>query len=239
MLEITHQKAQALLQAAADSSLSPADQSALDAHLLQCKACSDYAGQLASLEIGLRSVLHARWDQRRPNLNVLAIIHPAPAKLLWHNLLNQPNTMGRVSILAVLLLGYILVVTLVRNPIPISKHETPTILPIPNEPALVVSSPPTPSPATHLTSTGLLPQSCYIVPYTVQATDSLASIAMGHGSTKELIMEYNHLNTDTISPGMELLIPLCKSTPSHTARVPGNSLTITPVNGTFFPGQTE
>ena len=66
MSEITHQKAHALLQAAADGPLGVNEKSALDAHLTTCKECNDYARSLTTLEADLRKVFHAQWDRQRP-----------------------------------------------------------------------------------------------------------------------------------------------------------------------------
>ena len=239
MHEITHQKARALLQSAVDFALEPADKSALDAHLSECKECSDYASHMTSLESNLRRVMHANWDHQHPGLNIQAIIDPIPSKFVWNNFLNQAGILGKVAIMATLLLGYILVASLIGIQSPISNKETPTILPTPNGSALVFSNPPTPSGATQLTSTRLTTQTCDIFIYIVQATDSLSSIAVQHGISKELIIEYNNLGASEVSPGMKLAIPLCNNTPSRTASIPGNSLTITPINGTVLPSQTE
>jgi hypothetical protein len=232
MSEITHQKAQALLQAAADGSLGPDEKSALDTHLAGCEKCSAYARELADLEVNLRRVVHAYWNDQQPNLNLNAIINPPTTKLVWNNLLNHTHAMGKVTIMVTLLLGYFLIANLFGFQLSISNNETPTIAPTPNESLLFFTSSPTPS--AQLTLAGLTPRNCEAVTYVVQANDTLESIAVGHGTTKEAILEYNNLTSSTVFTGMELIIPSCKSTPSHTA-----TTTITPLNGTIFPVQPE
>ena len=236
MFEITHQKAHDLMQASADQPLGAEEKSALGAHLAKCKECSDYAKSLAGLESRLRKSLHAQWDDHLPDLNQQAIMRPPLAKLIWDSLFSQTNTMGKVTILAALLLGYFMIANLFGIQLPISGNETPTIVPIPNELALTLAISSTPS--AQFSLTGLSMQACETFIYNVQANDTLESIAMQHGTTKEAILEYNqkytNLATNTVYTGMDLIIPLCKSTPSRTA-----TTTITPLSGTIFPVQPE
>jgi LysM repeat protein len=232
MLEITHQKAHALLQVAADQSLGADEKSALDAHLAKCKECSAYARGLASMEVRLRRVLHAQWDMQRPNLDLQAITHPSQAKLIWNNLISQTHALGKVTIVAALVLGYVVIANLFGIRLPISTDETPTTVPTPSELSSALAIPPTPS--AQFTLTGLTTQACGTITYVVQQNDTLAYIALQHGTTEEAILEYNNLKSNMVFTGMELAIPLCESTPSQTA-----TTTITPLNGTIFPTQPE
>ena len=259
MPEITHQKAQALLQAAADGPLGPDEKSALDAHLAKCKVCRDYAASLTNLEASLRRVTHVQWDNQQPSLNLSAIIHPPLTKYLsensaqsqrprwrdaslsifrigskftWNNLLDHTHAMGKVTIVATLLLGYFLLANLFGFQLSASSRETPMMVPTPSDSSLFLASSPTPS--AQLTLAGSTPKNCEAIAYIVQADDTLERIAVKYGITKEGILEYNNLTSETLFAGVELIIPLCKSTPSHTA-----TTTITPLNGTIFPIQPE
>jgi LysM repeat protein len=241
MAEITHHKAQVFLQAAADRSLELADRSALDAHLQACKECRIYADRLEGLEASLRKAFHTRWDRYRPNLNLQAIKNPSPAKLIWNALFNQTQTLGKVSIMAALLVAYVVIVNIAGVRTPITDNETPTVLPTPN--GFISNSATSPTPQIPTSLTGVTVQACKTIFYVVQANDTLESIAIRHGVTKEAILEYNpgdnNLAANTLFTGMELVIPQCESTPSRTASVPGNTLTITPLNGTILPEQRE
>lgn len=236
MFEITHQQARLLLQAAADRPLGGEEKTALNAHIANCQACSQLAGSLASLENRLREAMRARWDMQRPGLDLGAILHPPAAKLAWGRFLGQGYALGKVAILAALFLGYILVASLFGLRSPLSGGGTPALAPTPNEPALAFAASPTP-PA-RLTSTGLSTQACETLVYIVQANDTLESIALGYGTTKEAILAYNveytQLASNTVFAGMQLVIPLCKGTPSQTA-----TTTITPILGTLLPVQPE
>ena len=231
MTEITHQKAHALLQAAADGPLEADEQSILDAHLANCRECSAYAKSLADLEAGLHRAFQAQWDSPRPHLNLQAITHPSPAKLVWNTFLRQTNTMGRVTIVAALVLGYIVIANLLGIKLPISSNETPTTVPTPSELSLALAISPTPS--MQFTLTGSATQVCETITYIVRQNDTLAYIALQHGTTEQALLEYNDLNSNTVFTGMELVIPQCNETPSQAAT------TITPLNGTIFPTKPE
>jgi len=61
-------------------------------------------------------------------------------------------------------------------------------------------------------------QACDKVPYTVQANDTLSSIAVNHNVPQDAIKFYNGLSTDSVFIGQPLLIPLCErfATPGPT-----------------------
>ena len=239
MFDITHRKAHMLLQAAADRRITPDETLALNTHLEKCKECRDYANGLTDLEAGLRKALHAQWDPQQPRLDPQAIIGPTPAKLIWLNALGLTQSMGKVTIAIVLLLGYIVLANHFGIQIHNLNNETPTNLPTPNEVVLSSNVSPTPSAPNQLAMTKLTMQDCDVITYIVQATDSLESIAIEHGTSKELIMEYNNLATDIVSTGMKLFIPMCGNTPSQTASLPGNLITNTPIKSTILPDNPE
>lgn len=239
MFDITHQKARLLLQFAADQMIEPDEKLALEAHLQKCKECRNYANSLTNLETGLHNTLHARWDDQQPKLDLQAITNPSPAKLIQINVSSLTQSMGKVTIVVALLLGYFMLANHFGIHIHSLNNEIPTNLPTPNESVLFFNTSPTPSAPTQLTMTKLTTQDCDVITYIVQATDSLESIATKYGTSKELIMEYNNLTTDFVSPNRGLFIPLCKSTPSHTASIPSNSITNTPIHGTILPDNHE
>jgi len=239
MFDITHQKARMLLQAAVDRRIAADETSALNAHLEKCKECRGYANGLTDLEAGLRNVLHDEWSDQQPKLDLQAIMNPTPAKLMWVNFPSLTQSIGKVTIVAVLLLGYVMIANHFGIQIHSLKDETPTNLPTPNELLLLSHTSPTPSAPTQLATTKLTMQDCDVITYIVQATDSLESIATKHGISKELIMEYNNLTSEVVPPDMELFIPLCRSTPSRTASLPGDLITNTPIKGTILPDNPE
>jgi len=237
MFEITHQEARALLHAATDQKIDPGDKTVLNSHLSGCRSCSDYANSLENLEVNLRKVMHAKWDVQKPNLNVRVVIHPNPARIFWNNFMGQTHAMEKLSIVVVLVLGYILIANIVGIQSPVTREETPTPLPTPNELPVFISNSPTPSAVIPLTET--VSENCETAIYVVLANDTLESIALRHGTTEETIQEINNLTSNTVYTGMELAIPVCNATPSHTATTTKNTLTITPLSGTLFPTQPE
>lgn len=238
MPEITHQEARVLLQAATDQVIASDENNALNAHLAQCKVCTDYAKNLVDLEANLRRTMHANWDNQQPNLDIQAILNPHPVKLLWNSFVSQTHTMEKVGVVIVLLLGYFFIVNLVGIQFPITKEKTPTPLPTPNGQPVVFSNSPTPSVNPSLTKV-VSPACETTIMYLVQEKDTLDSIAYRHGITKEVILAYNNLNSSTVFTGMELLIPLCDSTPAQIATIPKNTLSLTPLVGTILPTQPE
>jgi LysM repeat protein len=237
MPEITHQEARARLQRAADQLLDPVERSTLDAHLAECRACHDYARRLADLETGLRGVLHAQWDGQRPSFDSQTILQSSRAKPVWGRFPGLAQGMGKAALAAAFLLGFILVATLVGKRLPMAGQETPASLPTPN--AFTLTSAASPTPAIPLTLTEFSVQACAPVVYVVQATDTIESIANLHGIAPAAILEYNHLETVGIFPGLELLIPVCKPTPAFTAMAPNKTSTITPLGGTVISLQCD
>lgn len=238
MTEITHQKARSLLHRAADQMLSEEEKSTLDAHLANCQDCLDYASDLSALEVNLREAFHSSWDSRQgPRLDLLAILKPSPAKLLWNNIFGHANTIGKATIIALLVAGYFIIANLLGIPAPIASEKTATALPTPNEFAPVHAISPTPS--AKLSPASTISQTCETATYLVQENNTLASIALHYKVAPESILEYNHLTSETVVPGMKLLIPLCNNSPSETATLVGNSITITPVDGTLISTQPQ
>ena len=238
MPEITHQEARLLLQAATDQVIKPDEIIDLNSHLTQCRACIEYAKSLADLETNLRRIMHANWDSQQPKLEMQAILNPHPVKLLWNSFASQTHMMEKVGVVIVLLLGYVFIANLVGIQSPITKDKTPTPLPTPNGQPVVFFNSPTPSVNSSLTK--VVSPACDITTmYLVQENDTLDSIAFHHGITKEVILAYNDLNSSTVFTGMELIIPLCDSTPAHIATIPKNTLSLTPLGGTILPTQPE
>jgi LysM repeat protein len=87
---------------------------------------------------------------------------------------------------------------------------------------------PTPTPLPAATSTLVADQAtlqaCEKVIYTVQANDTLSSIANNYAVPQEAIKSYNGLAADTVFLGMNLIIPLCERTaplgPTSTPTIP-------------------
>jgi len=237
MADLSHQTARAYLQTAADDMLSANNQSLLDAHLKGCKECRAYSKSLKSLESRLQRVSHSHWDKYEPRLGLDAVTNPPTAKNVWNNLLGLTQGMGKVTIVAALVLGYFLIVNLGGGQTSSSGTEIPTILPTPND--FTAGADISPTPSAQLALTGLTTLPCNPIIHTVKTTDKLDSIATHYRISKETIMDFNNLTIDEVSPGTRLNIPICDSTPSHTASTPTDTVTVTPLGSLFFPTQPD
>jgi LysM repeat protein len=162
-------------------------------------------------------------------------------KLAWRNLFHPTHAFGKVTLIAALFVGYFVIVNLVGIRGLSSNNETATVLPTPN--GLVSNAATSPTPSMQTTLTDLALPACKTVYYVVEQNDTLESIALRHGVTKEEILAFNpydiNLTANTLFSGMSLRIPVCEGTPARTAKVSGNTLTITPIKGTSFPEQPE
>jgi len=237
MAKISHKKARGFLHAAADSILSADNQVLLDAHLAVCQECLEFANTLNNLESMLHRTSHERWDNQAPRLNMGAVTSPPWIKTMGNNFLGLTQDMGKFTIIFVLALGYFLIANLGNNQLPISGTKAPTTLPTPNE--LLFSAAPSPTPSSPPTLIGLTSQGCENIIYVIQVDDTLEGIALQFGISEEIIVEHNNLKREGLSPGMELLFPVCNQTPSRSPSTPSNTMTITPLIGTIFPTHRE
>lgn len=234
MFDLPHEHARTLIQSAADQMIDPESRTALDAHLAQCKECRAYARSLANLEASLRTTLHARWDRRRPTLNLYQILNPSPVKIIASSITNLSQSISKATVMVALFLGCVALASHFSFQIPNSHKNSPTTIPTPNEDAFFLLASPTPSAPIQKTQAGQSTQVCPDIVYYVHTTDTVENIAIIFGVSKELILEHNELITDIVSPGMKLHIPQCNNTPAYTASVPYNYFTITPGNVTLF-----
>ena len=82
--------------------------------------------------------------------------------------------------------------------------------------------------------------------YTVQANDTLSSIAANYNVTVETIKAYNNLTTDIVYEGMYIMIPLCERKPT-AGRTPTATLPppypspnlLLPADGSLFANATD
>lgn len=226
MSEITHQEARALLQRVADQPLEANQKAALEAHLATCPTCNAYADSLASLEANLKNILHRRWDRQQAHLDRDRILN-SQTSLFGSDFSNLARGAGKVALAAAFLLGFFMIANLVgeRSPGPDSKTQAPP--PTPGH--LTLSDTTSLTPSVPLTLTEFSAQVCENVNYIAQADDTLEKVASMFGTTRAILMEYNHLDTGEIIPGMELLIPMCKATPSRIPMTPHQTITTTPL----------
>jgi LysM repeat protein len=105
---------------------------------------------------------------------------------------------------------------------------------------------PSPMPTATLSAGQATEQACGKVDYTVQANDTLSSIAANYNVTVDTIKAYNSLSTDIVYEGMYLMIPLCERkptagpTPTPTLPPPYTAPNLLlPADGTLFANVTD
>ena len=239
MSNLSHQYARALLHRLADQIIEPEQKTALETHLAICKECCDYARNLTCMETTLRSAMHASWDRQQPTLDLDQIMHPSPVKIIWSSIFNFSHSVGRITIMAALFLGCLLLANHFGIETPISHESSPTTIPTPNEDGLYLSAYPPPTATLRITLTSQGTQVCVDGIYYVQTTEDIERIASFLGVSVEEILEYNEITTNPISPGTRLYLPQCNSAPAQTASVISNPLSITPGNESLYLDEPE
>lgn len=211
---ITHEQARTLIQLKMDRTLNAQESAALSAHLQTCRDCATYASEVREVADLLSPLMKRQWGAQSVPLSVSALMgrHEKPKSI---NFLTMRTA---VMSLVMMLMFFSLWQFVVSGPTP-SGQFTASIPPVPTPSSLTAPS----------ASIQLTYESCEITPYTVQANDTLASIASQFSISEDAIMKFNSLETNEVRPRMELLIPVCPSTPTSTLHPATFTTTWTPV----------
>lgn len=220
MTEIAHQKFQTLLQVAADRALRPEEQMILDRHLAECSECQKYAQNLNLLQDGLRRVMQQQWNVRSRPLHAETIKARASQSI-------TPNhfaaAFGKFAFIPMLALTIFMVLTVrTTNPqkalpgLGVTLSGTPSM-------ALLIPKPPA-----SITAAKLRTQTCKSATYNAQENETLNSIAIKFGVTKESIAAYNGISAERLDAPLMLVIPICEHAPLESATTPTvpNTMTI-------------
>jgi LysM repeat protein len=219
MTSITHPEAQSLLQAAADNSLVPLDETNLKNHLAECEECRQYAKGLAKLQDDLRRITRHRWDQVSVQISAKEIKNRSvKVEARAHNL----QTIGKFAVAtAVFLLVCILAINV--------SSRMNSILAAPGNTSLTPEEPIfTPTPSIKETATDFAIHGCNDIAYIVQENDTLENIAARHSVSIGTIKERNGLATNDLTVKMVLIIPLCERTPANSTMTPTVTSTAAP-----------
>jgi hypothetical protein len=223
-MQITHEEARKLIQYHADAELNPQQKAILSAHLKDCVECQVYAKDLKAVESILVPAMKRHWN-----------FHPIP--LSGHQIASKRNSKKQGSILLATrtaMIGFVFMAfvftfwqfTLPSQP---AFSQLPTdVLPVPTPSTQITQS----------TSTRIQFPNCEMIIYRVQENDTLESISDQFSIAKEEIMAINHLKIETVDNTMELLIPICDSTPTGTVNPATLTTTYTPAirQDTSTPG---
>ncbi|MBI5354443.1 MAG: LysM peptidoglycan-binding domain-containing protein [Chloroflexi bacterium] len=211
MTQISHEEARSLINFNADQALDADKHSILNAHLNNCTECKSYASELSEVE----NILH--------KLNPTLDRHPTPMNL--DRILGGSKNAAigfansfTVTKMAMMILAVIAVV--------IGSWQF-SIIGV-SSPTATYTAIPIPTPSTYLTSVNEIFLDCEFIEYQVQAGDTLDIIALQFSVTKELIMDFNHMQEENIQPSMHIRIPTCAQTPTITIYPPNTTITITP-----------
>ena len=207
-MQITHEEAIQLIQYTADKAVPSVKEKLLHEHLQGCTQCNAYARQFKDMENVLQTVMRKQWSQRPAPLSLSALKAKKDSQKNRSALLVTRTALIGMAICTFIFIGW--QVTLTTNP---KNAIFPGMLPVP-------------TPSTQFTATNTLALHCQQILYKVQEHDTLESIANQYATSKEAIMNLNDLNTEIIQRDMELLVPICKSTPTSTIYPP--TFTITP-----------
>lgn len=214
-MQLTHEDAHRLIQLNMDKALKPQELSLLSDHLQTCAACQTYAHDMQEVEQVLFPVLKRQWDRHPLPLSISALMERGSASPPRNILATRTAALGLV-VLAFFFSAWQFV---------LSGSSPSGSLP------LIVPLVPTPSTVSTLTMT--TPDDCPTMSYSVRENDTLADIAHQFSVSEEEILEVNSLEAVTLSPSMELLIPVCNWTPTGTVHPVTFTTTYTPVREPF------
>jgi LysM repeat protein len=215
-MQLTHQEARRLVQYDADRALKTEQKQILEAHLESCEECRGYAESIRKMESMLVPLLQRRWNVPHPPIPIVTIRSVKTSSLSERVVLAT-----RIVAAGVMAIVFLFSVWL----FPDSHPGSPATMP--------VNAAPLPTPSAQSTSTQVLFQNCERTVYLVQPDDTLERIAAQFSVPISEILAASQLQTDLLTPGMELVIPLCRAQPTGTIHV--TETTFTPLtNPTQF-----
>jgi LysM repeat protein len=199
-MPISHERARKLIQLSMDEILPAADQPALHAHLQDCLECQSYAHDVQEAITMLSPAMKKRWGSKPTPLSVEAL--RAKKEKAWTSTVLTMRTAALGVVCAAFIFSAWQFIS--SGPFPAGSVSS------------AIPQIPTPSTSSFPPTGTSVVESCEKMIYPVQAGDSLASIDRQLSVSEESIIEINDLKTEIVSPGLELLIPICSFTPTGT-----------------------
>ncbi len=203
---LSHQQAQKFIHAAADSSLKPSENTALEIHLRECAECRSFAQEFTRMESALRQTMRHRWNASIRPIHLERILG-WQKKTPFRHALSIAAAPAMVALL-------VFAILLTRGPFSSGSDLTATV---------IATNIPTPS--AQLTHTNTAASDCASVYYTVQNGDTLESISAAFSVSKDAIVRFNDLHGEQLTLSSILIIPLCERQFTST---PTTTLTFTP-----------
>ncbi len=189
-----------------DDPLLREEENALVIHLQTCPECSAYRSETKDVEATLRSVMSKHWNLNPASLDMDALT----GKVRF-------SPQGRFSAQLVMISLMVM----------LAMFGAWRFVNINIAPTKTLEISPIPTPSMQMTSTRTSAQNCNEIIYVVKKGETLESIALSFSTSKEAIMELNHLQSDTIEAGSKIWIPIC-FTPSATVRPATFTVTYSP-----------
>ena len=214
-MSITHEQAHRLIQLNMDGGLSAQQTATLSAHLHSCSECNAFAREIRDVSELLPAIMKRQWSAQPVPLSIPALLGRKEISSRASTLLTMRTGLIGLVVMALFFSTWQFLV-----PGPVSSPQLPLQVP-------PVPTPSSSQPA-QSTSTRITFQDCEMILYSVGETDSIASIAAQFSLSAETIIELNHLQTEAVSPSLELLIPLCNFTPTSTFHAATFTTTYTP-----------
>lgn len=210
-MQITHQEARRLIQFHADEALNAQENTLLFTHLKACVECRAYAAELKELEDTLLPVMKRQWNVRPIPLSMSDLKAKRNIQSPFNNIMAI-----RTAIIAFVFVAFVYSAWQFTR-------QGGQLLGLP--PVIVA---PVSTPSLESTNTMVSSEHCAGIVYTVQANETLTSIAAQFSIPINEIISLNGLKTETIHIGMPLMIPVCNFTPTSTLS-PTTTITYTPV----------
>jgi hypothetical protein len=213
-MHITHEEAHQLIQYQADAKLNPQKKAILSAHLNECVECQVYAKEIKEVENVLVPAMKKHWNFQPIPLSVHAIVSRRRSKIQTSILLTT-----RTVLIGFVFMAFVFTFWQFMLPSRSAFGQLPTnVLPVP-----------TPSTqSTQSINTKIMFQNCEMIIYKVKADDTLDTIANQFSVSKEEVMAVNHVTEEIVNNSMELMIPICDSTPTGTVNPSTLTTTYTP-----------
>jgi hypothetical protein len=220
-MPMTHEQARRFIELNMDKALSLQEKAVLSIHLQDCADCRKYASEIHEVESLLFPLMKKQW-------------HLEPPPLPFRSLRGAKSSMIGISMALTTRISILSVVTAALF---FSLWQF-TLSATPDSGQLPIAVPLVPTPSTQPTITKIKVNDCELTIHIVQQNEALADIADRFSIPEEEIIKLNDLETGTIRPKMEIMIPVCTSTPTVTVNPATYTTTYTPriLPNTSTPG---
>ena len=211
-MQITHEQARSFIQFNAEGALSSNSRAALEAHLTTCGECRLFADEIQQVHNLLGPLMQKHWHQKPVPISISTLFEKRASR----------SQAGILLVMRSLVIGLVFVAfAFSARQFMVTGMPGPSFTPS--------SALPAPTPSAYTTSTGLVDEDCAVMVYTVQRGDTLASLAHRFAVSKEKLIAFNGLKSESLSTAQRLKIPGCNFTPTSTGIATRYTRTGTPM----------